>query len=51
MIFPTQNLILLSNASVVYSGYSIKGGNEDLPYAKKPLDFFIQTKINQEKVG
>lgn len=45
-----KNLILVSNASVVYSGYSIEGGSEDLPYAKKPLDFFICTKIEQEKM-
>ena len=35
---------------MVYSGYSVQGGTEDLPYAKKPLDFFIWTKILQEKV-
>lgn len=46
-----QRLILTSSASVVYEGHGIKNGKEDeLPYAKKPLDYYTETKILQEKV-
>jgi len=35
---------------VVYGGKDIKAGSEDLPYAKRPMDFYTETKILQEKV-
>lgn len=46
-----QKLILTSSASVVFEGTDIKNGKEDLPYAKKPIDYYTATKIQQEKVG
>ncbi|ESO07497.1 hypothetical protein HELRODRAFT_185437 [Helobdella robusta] len=45
-----KNLILTSSASVVYSGSNIEHGDETLPYAKRPLDCYTQTKIQQEKL-
>ncbi|XP_002738028.1 sterol-4-alpha-carboxylate 3-dehydrogenase, decarboxylating-like [Saccoglossus kowalevskii] len=45
-----QKLVLTSSASVVYEGTDIQNGNEDLPYAKKPIDYYTQTKILQEKL-
>ncbi|XP_053129237.1 sterol-4-alpha-carboxylate 3-dehydrogenase, decarboxylating [Hemicordylus capensis] len=44
-----QKLVLTSSASVVFEGTDIKGGTEDLPYAKKPIDYYTETKILQEK--
>ena len=43
-------MVLTSSASVVFEGTDIKNGREDLPYAKKPIDFYTETKIQQEKV-
>lgn len=45
-----QKLVLTSSASVVFEGTDIKNGEEDLPYAKKPIDYYTETKIQQEKV-
>ncbi|XP_043113915.1 sterol-4-alpha-carboxylate 3-dehydrogenase, decarboxylating [Puntigrus tetrazona] len=45
-----QKLILTSSASVVFEGTDIKNGIEDLPYAKKPIDYYTETKIQQEKL-
>ena len=45
-----QRLVLTSSASVVYEGKDIVNGMEDLPYAKKPMDYYTETKILQEKV-
>ncbi|KAK7141768.1 hypothetical protein R3I93_015806 [Phoxinus phoxinus] len=45
-----QKLILTSSASVVFEGTDIKNGKEDLPYAKKPIDYYTATKIQQEKL-
>lgn len=45
-----QRLVLTSSASVVYEGKDIVNGTEDLPYAKKPMDYYTETKILQEKV-
>lgn len=45
-----QKLVLTSSASVVFEGTDIKNGTEDLPYAKKPIDYYTETKILQEKV-
>lgn len=42
--------MLTSSASVVFEGSDIKNGIEDLPYAKKPIDYYTETKIKQEKV-
>lgn len=36
---------------MVFEGKDIKNGKEDLPYAKKPIDYYTETKIEQEKVG
>ncbi|XP_043912961.1 sterol-4-alpha-carboxylate 3-dehydrogenase, decarboxylating isoform X2 [Protopterus annectens] len=44
-----QKLVLTSSASVVFEGTDIKNGQEDLPYAKKPIDYYTETKILQEK--
>ena len=35
---------------MVYEGRDIKNGNEDLPYATQPMDYYTETKILQEKV-
>ncbi|XP_078403245.1 sterol-4-alpha-carboxylate 3-dehydrogenase, decarboxylating isoform X2 [Cetorhinus maximus] len=43
-----QKLVLTSSASVVFEGLDLKNGSEDLPYAKKPIDYYSQTKILQE---
>ena len=45
-----QKLVLTSSASVVFEGTDIKDGKEELPYAKKPIDYYTETKIQQEKV-
>nr|XP_042714698.1 sterol-4-alpha-carboxylate 3-dehydrogenase, decarboxylating isoform X3 [Chrysemys picta bellii] len=44
-----KKLVLTSSASVVFEGTDIKNGTEDLPYAKKPIDYYTETKILQEK--
>jgi len=44
-----KKLVLTSSASVVYEGKDIKNGTEDLPYATKPMDFYTESKIMQEK--
>lgn len=46
-----QKLVLTSSASVVFEGADIKNGREDLPYAKNPIDYYTETKIEQEKVA
>lgn len=48
--FCLQRLVLTSSASVVYEGKDIMNGTEDLLYAKKPMDYYTETKILQEKV-
>uniref|UniRef100_A0A1A8HW43 Sterol-4-alpha-carboxylate 3-dehydrogenase, decarboxylating n=1 Tax=Nothobranchius kuhntae TaxID=321403 RepID=A0A1A8HW43_NOTKU len=45
-----QKMVLTSSASVVYDGTDIKNGREDLQYATKPIDYYTQTKIQQEKL-
>ncbi|KAK5864978.1 hypothetical protein PBY51_016174 [Eleginops maclovinus] len=45
-----QKLVLTSSASVVFEGTDIKNGREDLPYAQKPIDYYTETKIVQEKL-
>ncbi|KAM9310547.1 sterol-4-alpha-carboxylate 3-dehydrogenase, decarboxylating [Pholidichthys leucotaenia] len=45
-----QKLVLTSSASVVFEGRDIKNGREDLPYARKPIDCYTETKIEQEKL-
>ncbi|KAI1902696.1 hypothetical protein AGOR_G00018670 [Albula goreensis] len=45
-----QKMVLTSSASVVYEGTDIKDGKEDLPYAKKPIDYYTETKIQQERL-
>ncbi|KAG9478325.1 sterol-4-alpha-carboxylate 3-dehydrogenase, decarboxylating [Eleutherodactylus coqui] len=44
-----QKLVLTSSASVVFEGTDIKNGTEDLPYAQRPIDYYTETKILQEK--
>lgn len=44
-----QKLILTSSASVIFEGVDIKNGTEDLPYAMKPIDYYTETKILQER--
>ncbi|KAF6091140.1 NAD(P) dependent steroid dehydrogenase-like [Phyllostomus discolor] len=44
-----QKLILTSSASVIFEGTDIKNGTEDLPYATKPIDYYTETKILQER--
>ncbi|XP_007121337.1 sterol-4-alpha-carboxylate 3-dehydrogenase, decarboxylating isoform X1 [Physeter macrocephalus] len=44
-----QKLILTSSASVIFEGVDIKNGTEDLPYAVKPIDYYTETKILQER--
>ncbi|XP_047391935.1 sterol-4-alpha-carboxylate 3-dehydrogenase, decarboxylating isoform X2 [Sciurus carolinensis] len=44
-----QKLILTSSASVIFEGSDIKNGTEDLPYAMKPIDYYTETKILQER--
>lgn len=44
-------MVLTSSASVVYDGSDIENGTEDLPYAAKPIDYYTETKILQEKVS
>ena len=46
----TQRLVLTSSASVVYEGKDIENGTENLPYASRPMDYYTETKIQQEKV-
>ena len=46
----TQKLVLTSSASVVYEGKDIKNGSEVLPYASQPMDYYTETKIQQEMV-
>ena len=36
---------------MVYEGKNIKNGAESLPYAAKPMDYYTETKILQEKVN
>eukprot|EP00127_Corallochytrium_limacisporum_P006895 Clim_evm10s237 gene=Clim_evmTU10s237 len=43
-----QNLVLTSSASVVYNGEPICKGDESLPYANPPMDFYTSTKAEQE---
>ena len=46
-----QRLVLTSTASCVYEGKDIVNGTESLPYSPKPLDYYTETKILQEKVS
>lgn len=50
-LFCLQKLVLTSSASVVYEGKDICNGDETLPYASEPMDFYTETKILQEKVA
>ncbi|XP_056142792.1 sterol-4-alpha-carboxylate 3-dehydrogenase, decarboxylating isoform X1 [Lampris incognitus] len=45
-----HKLVLTSSASVVFEGKDVKNGKEDLPYAMKPIDYYTETKIEQEKL-
>ena len=42
--------MLTSSASVAYEGKDIKNGVEEASYAHKPMDYYTETKILQEKV-
>jgi len=43
-------LVLTSSASVLYSGVDLHNGDESLPYAAQPQDYYARSKIEQEKV-
>lgn len=43
-------LIYTSSASVVFNGKNIDGGDESLPYPKRPLSFYTETKAMAEKL-
>ncbi len=45
-----QRLVLTSTAGVVYDGTDIEDGNEDLPYASRPMNYYLESKIQQEQV-
>lgn len=45
-----RKFILTSSASVIYEGKDIMNGSETHPYATRPLDFYTETKIVQEKM-
>ncbi|XP_005095330.1 sterol-4-alpha-carboxylate 3-dehydrogenase, decarboxylating [Aplysia californica] len=47
-----KRMVLTSSASVVYEGKGIRNGREEeLPYAAKPLDYYTETKILQERTS
>ncbi|XP_014675961.1 PREDICTED: sterol-4-alpha-carboxylate 3-dehydrogenase, decarboxylating-like [Priapulus caudatus] len=45
-----EKLVVTSTASVIYDGSDIMNATEDSPYAKRPMDYYTETKIKQEKV-
>ena len=44
-----KKLVLTSSASVVYNGVDLYDGNETLPYATNPIDYYTETKAIQEQ--
>ncbi len=42
-------LVYTSSASVVFDGKDLINANEDTPYAKKPIDFYTETKVSSHK--
>ena len=42
--------MLTSSASVLYEGVDLSDAKEETPYAARPLDYYTETKILQEKV-
>uniref|UniRef100_A0A8C5QAJ7 Sterol-4-alpha-carboxylate 3-dehydrogenase, decarboxylating n=1 Tax=Leptobrachium leishanense TaxID=445787 RepID=A0A8C5QAJ7_9ANUR len=44
-----QKCVLTSSASVTFEGTDVQNGSEDRPYASKPIDYYTETKILQEK--
>lgn len=44
-----KRFVLTSSCSVIYEGTDLKNANETHPYAKKMLDYYVETKILQEQ--
>ncbi|XP_061408537.1 sterol-4-alpha-carboxylate 3-dehydrogenase, decarboxylating isoform X1 [Lethenteron reissneri] len=44
-----KRLVLTSSASVVFEGVDLKDATEETPYARRPIDYYTETKILQEK--
>eukprot|EP00042_Codosiga_hollandica_P046688 m.494031 g.494031 ORF g.494031 m.494031 type:complete len:315 (+) comp57287_c0_seq1:57-1001(+) len=45
-----KRFVLTSSASVVFEGTDIENGDETLPYAGRPIDYYTETKIVQEQL-
>ncbi|XP_033124998.1 sterol-4-alpha-carboxylate 3-dehydrogenase, decarboxylating-like, partial [Anneissia japonica] len=45
-----KRLVLTSSASVLFEGIDLEGATEDTPYASKPIDYYTETKILQERI-
>eukprot|EP01135_Chromosphaera_perkinsii_P002719 Nk52_evm87s226 gene=Nk52_evmTU87s226 len=45
-----NRLVLTSSASVSFEGIDLKNADENVPYAAKPIDYYTETKILQEKI-
>ncbi|XP_071951073.1 sterol-4-alpha-carboxylate 3-dehydrogenase, decarboxylating-like isoform X2 [Antedon mediterranea] len=45
-----KRLVLTSSGSVLFEGVDLKAATEDLPYARKPMDYYTETKIMQEQI-
>lgn len=44
-------LVYTSSASVVFDGRDLRGVDESIPYAAKPMDYYTHTKIEGELGG
>lgn len=42
---------MTTSANVVYEGKDVINASEEFPYASKPHDYYIESKILQEKVA
>ena len=45
-----ERLVFTSSASVVFASADIEGGNESLPYPKKPRSYYCATKAEAERM-
>ena len=45
-----SRLVLTSSTIVVYNGFDVKYGNENMPYSIKPMDYYTETKALQEQI-
>jgi len=41
--------VLTSSCSVVYEGKDLENSDETAPYAKNPIDVYVETKVLQEQ--